>query len=66
MPSITLNGEDKVVASSNLAALIHECGIGEKKFAVELNKEVVPRNEHEGTLLKDGDIIEIVQFVGGG
>jgi thiamine biosynthesis protein ThiS len=36
------------------------------RVAVELNREIVPRPEWPGTLLKDGDRLEIVHFVGGG
>lgn len=41
-------------------------GLGEKKLAVELNREVIPRSEHSTTPLKEGDVVEVVSFVGGG
>jgi len=34
--------------------------------AVELNLEIVPRPQWESTVLKNGDKLEIVHFVGGG
>jgi thiamine biosynthesis protein ThiS len=34
--------------------------------AVERNRHVVPRAEHEQTALQSNDVIEIVHFVGGG
>ncbi|MDD6483068.1 MAG: sulfur carrier protein ThiS [Clostridiales bacterium] len=34
--------------------------------AVELNGKIVPRAEYESTVLKDGDKLEVVSFVGGG
>jgi sulfur carrier protein len=36
------------------------------RVAVELNLEIVPRSRWEATLLKDGDKLEVVHFVGGG
>ena len=36
------------------------------RVAVELNREIVPRDRWSETLLKDGDRLEIVHFVGGG
>ena len=35
-------------------------------LAVELNLEIVPRAQWEATVLKDGDKLEVVHFVGGG
>jgi thiamine biosynthesis protein ThiS len=36
------------------------------RVAVELNRDIVPRDRWQETLLKDGDRLEIVHFVGGG
>lgn len=36
------------------------------KIAVEKNGVIVPRKEYDSEVFIDGDIIEIVQFVGGG
>ncbi|QKF64775.1 sulfur carrier protein ThiS [Campylobacter corcagiensis] len=35
-------------------------------IAVELNKEIVPKDRYDTTILKSGDILEIVTFVRGG
>jgi thiamine biosynthesis protein ThiS len=37
-----------------------------KKLAVEVNEEVVPREQHAARELKDGDRVEVVTLVGGG
>ena len=37
-----------------------------KKVAVEVNEEVVPREQHATTELREGDRVEIVTLVGGG
>lgn len=36
------------------------------QIAVELNHEILPKSRYASTMLKDGDVIEIVSFVGGG
>jgi sulfur carrier protein len=33
---------------------------------VELNRDIVSRQAHDSTALKEGDVLEIVHFVGGG
>ena len=36
------------------------------KIAVELNEDIVPKQTYEETILKNGDVVEVVSFVGGG
>lgn len=36
------------------------------RVAVEINGEIVPKSMYESTILKDGDTVEVVSFVGGG
>jgi thiamine biosynthesis protein ThiS len=49
-----------------LAQLITELDLPPARIAVELNREVVRRNDWDATELRDDDRIEIVHFVGGG
>ena len=37
-----------------------------KRIAVEINGQIVPKAAYAETLLKDGDVVEVVSFVGGG
>ena len=37
-----------------------------QRIAVERNGEIVPRRTYGETVLQDGDVLEIVSFVGGG
>lgn len=65
--SIHLNGEIRMVpAHTTLAALLGLSGYRERRVAVEINGEIVPRSQHAHTVLADGDRIEIVQAIGGG
>ncbi|MGO2415535.1 MULTISPECIES: sulfur carrier protein ThiS [Cobetia] len=64
---IQLNGEDHVVAdTTTIAALVESLGLEGRRLAVECNDDIVPRSEHAGTRLHDGDRIEIVHAIGGG
>jgi thiamine biosynthesis protein ThiS len=65
--SITLNGEPRRVnAGMTVADLVEELGLPIKKVAVERNLEIVPRSTLAEVILEDGDMLEIVHFVGGG
>jgi thiamine biosynthesis protein ThiS len=69
---IYLNGEERTIADEEstrrftLSALIQSLGMKPDRVAVELNREIAPRNLWPQTELKEGDRLEIVQFVGGG
>jgi thiamine biosynthesis protein ThiS len=65
--NLHINGEQKTFDSAlTLAELIASLGMKSDRVAVELNREIVPRDSWAETRLKDGDRLEIVHFVGGG
>lgn len=51
---------------STVAGLLASLGRDPKKVAVEVNEEVVPREQHAMKELREGDRVEIVTLVGGG
>jgi len=64
---IFINGIKKNYAYSlTLETLLIELGHANKKFAVEVNEEIIPRSELRNKLVVDGDKIEIINAVGGG
>jgi sulfur carrier protein len=64
---VTVNGQEREIAGAlTVRELIVRLGLDEGPVAVERNREVVPRALHETTELADGDVLEIVHFVGGG
>ena len=63
---ICINGEKIEKAEILLYAYLEENGINPQRIAVELNGEILPKAQYSNTVLKDGDIVEIVNFVGGG
>jgi thiamine biosynthesis protein ThiS len=55
-----------VSAGLTLAALLEQLQVNRQHVAVELNRELVPREQHAERQLADGDVLEIVTLVGGG
>jgi sulfur carrier protein len=64
--NITVNGEAASIDPLSVQEYLVSLGIDPRRVAVELNREILPKPEYPGTLLKDGDNLEIVHFVGGG
>jgi len=64
---IELNGQTHPLAdAATIAALLESLGYTGKRVAVERNGAIVPRSQHDSTLLAEGDRVEIVVAVGGG
>jgi thiazole synthase len=65
--TITLNGDKRDLAGPlSVSALLQQLDIDARRVAVELNLTVVKKPLYESSLIKDGDEVEIVNFVGGG
>lgn len=65
--NITLNGESRALtAPTTLLDLLHAEDLAERRVAVEVNGEIVPRSQHADQALADGDKVEIVHALGGG
>jgi sulfur carrier protein len=64
---LTVNGDIIETAGvSTVAGLLEELGIGPGRVAVEVNLTIVKKADYTVFALKDGDTVEIVNFVGGG
>jgi sulfur carrier protein len=65
--NITLNGEPyRLDGDAHLLALVERLGLKPNRIAVEINHEVVAKACHAETVLREGDVVEIINFVGGG
>jgi len=65
--NIILNGDareypDKLSASE----LLYSLGLADKRLALEINQEIVPRSTFDKHLINPGDRVEIVHAIGGG
>ena len=63
---IILNGSEIHLKSNSLKELIDSLNLSEARFAVEINKEIVPKSQIDNYTLNDKDEVEIVIAVGGG
>ena len=67
MLTLQVNGEQKQFPPNiNVAGLVAVMSLAGKRFAIELNGEIVPKSSHASTPLRDGDKLEVVVAVGGG
>lgn len=64
---IQLNGEAREIApGSTLVQLLEAEGLAQRRVAMEVNGEIVPRSAHATRTLQEGDRVEIVHALGGG
>ena len=67
MPTITLNGDPYAIDGDlRLSALLERLNARQGRVAVEINREIVPKASYPATIIKPGDTVEIINFVGGG
>ena len=65
--TITLNGDlHELQAPLSVSALLAQLEIDARRVAVELNLAVVKKAAYDSSVIKEGDEVEIVNFVGGG
>lgn len=63
---IKVNGEDYITNKVLLSEILSDMGVIPERVAIELNLKVIKRADISKQILKEGDIVEIVNFVGGG
>jgi sulfur carrier protein len=64
---IFVNGEPcQIAESSHVGDLVRELKLPPERVAIELNLSILSRSKWDETVLRAGDKLEIVQFVGGG
>ena len=65
--SITLNGDRYPLdGDTPLTALLERLSMRRGRVAVEINREIVPKANYDATIVRAGDQVEIINFVGGG
>ena len=63
---LKINGKLVVAAGLTIAEYLTKENFDARKVAVEVNEEIVPKNNFAATILQDGDVVEIISFMGGG
>ena len=64
---ITVNGKQiRLTSEMSVADYLEQNNYQIDRIAVEMNEEILPKYSYSETMLKDGDRLEVVTFVGGG
>ena len=64
---LMINGEERELPEGiTVSTLLEMLQIAPERVVVEVNLAILKRAQHAGTVLQEGDQVEIVQFVGGG
>ena len=63
---VRINGEETETAGRTVAEHIASAGFNPARVVIELNGEIVPKAAYADTVLRDGDSVEVVCFMGGG
>jgi thiamine biosynthesis protein ThiS len=65
--NLQVNGEPREVADgASLGDLLRSLNLTPGRLACERNGEIVKRADYDATPLAAGDVVEIVQMIGGG
>ncbi|MGN0136076.1 sulfur carrier protein ThiS [Anaerotignum sp.] len=63
---VKINGETFDIAGKTLAEYLASAKYDSTRIAVERNGQIIPKAKYDETVLQEGDVIEVVNFVGGG
>ncbi len=63
---VKVNGEQLNIAGMTIAEYLGQSHFDLTRIAIECNEEFIPKAKYAETILKDGDSLEVVSFVGGG
>lgn len=63
---VKINGEMTEAVGEKLESYLEAHGYKPATIAVEINEEIIPKCDYGKTIFQEGDVVEIVSFVGGG
>ena len=63
---VKINGSELDMAGKTISEYLAATSYSLGRIAVERNGEIVPKAKYDETVLADGDVVEVVSFVGGG
>lgn len=63
---VKVNGKDENVNGKTLNEFLQLANYDSRTIAVEINEEIISKSDYDKTILNDGDIVEIISFMGGG
>lgn len=63
---LTVNGDTLTLDGTTIADLVTQLALTGRRLAVEVNREIIPKSQHDDYALNEGDVVEIVHAIGGG
>ena len=63
---VKINGNDIAAAGKTVADYLQSANYDVRTIVVEINEEIVDKTKYNEIVIQDGDIIEIISFMGGG
>ena len=63
---VRINGNDVDTAGKTIADYLQIANYDVRTIVVELNEEIVDKTKYNETVIQDGDVVEIISFMGGG
>jgi thiamine biosynthesis protein ThiS len=67
MMTIVLNGKNQQInRNSSVEQLLKSLNLENKRLAIEINQQIIPRSDFSRHILNELDKVEIVQAIGGG
>ncbi len=64
---IKINGKERTISdSATVTAMLKELNINNPMIIIELNRNVIKKNEYNNTILSPNDTVEIITLMGGG
>lgn len=63
---VKINGEQLDIAGKTITEYLETTSFDPKRIAVECNGRIIPKADYAEMTLSDGDVVEVVSFVGGG
>ena len=63
---VKINGEERDAAGQTITEYLTAANYNPKVIVVERNGEIVPKEDYDKIKIQDGDVVEVVSFMGGG
>lgn len=63
---VTINGEKVNTSGCTISEMLVNQGYDSKKVVVEINLNIIPKENFDNTVIEENDSIEVLSFVGGG
>ena len=64
--TINLNGEKTTIKTPSIVNLLKQLQLNESHVIIEINNQIIPKQQLSNTRLTNNDTVEIIRYIGGG